>query len=85
MGAHVIFDLLNEVRRRDQTQGLQNIYHFCNANSIIQAHEMLDVLIIPNRTQSSSFLLIWMRRCYGRHYIMLLFFKICDPLVAFRF
>ena len=42
MSAHVLLNLLNELRKRDKMQGLPSIlshFHISLTNSIIQEHE----------------------------------------------
>ena len=49
MSAHVIFDLLNELRKRDKMRGLLAFYHFFATtliNSIIQEHECQIIFIM---------------------------------------
>ena len=77
MSAHVLFNLLNELGKRDKMRGLPTILSlFCNKFNIfnITRARMLNSIYHMTNTLKSHFwrkyiiiLSLFMQRCYGRH------------------
>ena len=92
MSAHVLLNLLNELRKRDKMRGLPNILSlFRNEFNKFKntRPRMLDSIYHMTNTLKSYFwrkkviiLSLCAQRCYGRHDVSR---KIYKPLVVYRF